>query len=132
MFISVLSESEKQAFLCLAHKVIASDGVIANSETAVFNGLASELRLTNLESSLSERESYDVFSSSSEAIKRAVYIELLSLAIADGVFDASEKEYMKAILSKLGLPDSFAEKAGKWLSEYFSILKVGINLVEEN
>jgi hypothetical protein len=59
MFISALSESEKQAFLCLAHKVIA------NSETAVLNGLASELRLTNLESSLSERESYDVFSSSS-------------------------------------------------------------------
>jgi len=128
MFLGGLSETEKQAFLCLANQIMKADGVVADSEMAVINALRGEMNTQNLLSNLTEDESLNILASSKRHVKRGIYIELLSIAIADGTVDASEEAYIKKIQSKLDLSDVFAKNAGKWIDTYFRLLEKGINL----
>jgi hypothetical protein len=69
MFLVLLSTSEKQAFLCLANKVIKADGIIAEKEMILLNNLCNEMGTPNLVSNLNEDESFTVFASSEGTIK---------------------------------------------------------------
>jgi tellurite resistance protein len=129
MFLGKLSETEKQAFLCLANYVMKADGIIEEREMEVVNVLRGEMNTPNLLSNLTEAESFKILASSKKRVKKAIYIELLSIAMADGLVDANEEEHMKNILSQLSLSEIFSTNAQKWLIYYFKILQKGISLV---
>jgi hypothetical protein len=40
MFLTGLSEPEKKAFVCLANKIVAADGVVTDAETAFMANLS--------------------------------------------------------------------------------------------
>jgi tellurite resistance protein len=128
MFLRKLLETEKQAFLCLANLVMKADGVVDEREMEIINSLREEMNTPNLLSNLTEAESYKVLASSKMPVKRAVYMELLAIAKADGVFDPSEEKYIKNVLTQLGLSEVFAKNVQKWLDAYFKLLEKGASL----
>ena len=129
MFLGKLPEAEKQAFLCLANKVMKADGIIEEREMEVINTLRGEMNAPNLVSNLTEEESYKVFSVSKTPVKKAVYLELLGIAIADGGIVTKENEVLAEFASRLRLSDKFTGNALKWIDHYFSVLQKGISLV---
>ena len=129
MFLSKLSETEKQAFLCLADGVMKADGVVADREMKIINDLRKEMNVQNLVSNLTENDSFKTLTSSKQSVRRGIYIELLSISMADGVIDANESIFMKKIQSQLELSDIFAKNSEKWVSAYFRLQEKGIELV---
>jgi uncharacterized membrane protein YebE (DUF533 family) len=127
MFLGNLSTNEKKAFLFLADKVLRSDDIVADEELALLRAFVQEMGLSETKSNLSEDEAYTILTWSENKVKRAVYMELLSLAFADNTFE-KEIEYLKNIQEKLGLPDTFSKKAKDWLNSYMEKVKEGFML----
>lgn len=59
-------------------------------------------------------------------------MELLGLALSDGVYDDTEVKCMDDIQVKLGLSTSFAKEANVWLVNYLEYVKKGYKLVENS
>jgi len=131
MFLGNLTEKEKAAFMCLAENIIKADGISSESETIALNNLIQELHMKDEESKLSFEESCRILTDSDELIRRGIYIELFSLAMADNIYDSTEKDFLKKIAQQFKLPADFPPKAEEWLLEYFSIFQKGIELVSK-
>ena len=131
MFLGNLAEKEKAAFLCLAGNIIKADGVSSKSEVIILNNIIQELHIKGEKSNLSIEESCDVFAGSDEFTRRGIYIELLSLAMADNTYDSTEKDFLKTVSLRLDLSADFISKAEEWLLEYLNVLQKGIVLVSD-
>jgi len=130
MFLGNLTENEKKAFLFLANKVSKADNIVTEDELGMLRAFAQEMGLSEINSNLSEDEVYTILTVSENKIKRAVYTELLSLALVDETFEERDIECLKNIQEKLGLPEPFVKKARDWLYSYIGKTKEGYMLIE--
>ena len=130
MFLSKLSEQEKQAFMVLAKWVSEADGIVKEEETLLLNAFLKEMDLIEIDSTLTVEDCYLIFSKSSNVIKRAAYIELLSLVIADKKYDKKEEEILSKINNNFGLPEDFIAEAFNWLKAYTELTAKGFQLVD--
>jgi tellurite resistance protein len=130
MFLKDLTEAEKKAFVCLAVLIVNADGVVSTGEVAFMENLAQELNIELDHAKISEKEAFDILAAANAKVKRAFYVELLSLTIADGSQDPKEKACMKEIQGKAGLADSYVKEAEDWLSEYLGVAQKGYKLIE--
>lgn len=129
MFYEKLSSEELGAFMCLANEVVRADGLVTPEEMAHLQKLLGSIPKSV--QPITAEESFAVFAKSKTADQKGVYIELLSLAMSDGVYDKKERQCMKKIQDNLGLSDEFANKSSEWLSTYLDVLHQGVNLVSD-
>lgn len=130
MFLKVLTMNEKKAFICIANELMLSNGYIDEQQSQVHRQLLDEMEIQENNNLPSEEKSFELLRSSKNITKRSIYIELVSLSLADNVLDISEKEYLRKIEKNLGLPDTFTRKAILWYKQYMSTIKEGLELVE--
>ncbi len=130
MFLKAFSDEEKRAFLSLANKLMISNGFIDKQQSSLINQLKEEMEFPESLNDIPEEDSLKILQKSENKIKRSVYIELLSLAIAGELIDNPEEIYLQEIKKNLGLPDSFTNDVLDWYKKYISTTQEGINLVK--
>lgn len=97
MFLYELDNKQKEAFICLAHNVVVSDGELSPGEQLMMNELKREIGLS------SEFEPHympidgmgEIFNT--KGVRVATIIALIRLSYADGAFEIEEQLLLKEI-----------------------------------
>lgn len=125
MFLTRLSEREKELFMELATAVVKADGKVDNAELISLNYYAMEMGVNfefektagNVDDILAELKA-----SSSDEIKRVFVLELLALAFADKEYVDAEESLMKKICGALGIENASYYKSLYMVIDYLSDL----------
>lgn len=124
MFLSVLSEEEKQLFLNLAYTLAYSDGEFGKEEQALIDAYCEEMKTSfhRPEKPIELKKLLeDLKTEILENNRKAVYFELLGLAVVDGKFSEEEKKVMEAVRENFGLSNEFASKCYDFLQQYLQM-----------
>lgn len=125
MYLTKLSEREKELFLNLANAVVLADGQVVEQELSSLNYYSREMNfpycmkneISNLDEILNElREK------STDEIKRVFLLELLALAFADKDYAEAEEEILKKICAAFGFSNSVYFKTLYLVVDYLSDL----------
>jgi tellurite resistance protein len=125
MFLNQLSEMEKNAFISLSVHVSNANGVFAEEEKAMIQEYCREMGIPffDADNSMHMEEIVATFGKSDIRIKKIVLLETLGLAYSDGVYDDSEKSFIKEFAKKIGLTDEDVDKQTIAIKEYLEALK---------
>lgn len=130
MYLEVLNDKEKIAFISLAKELALSNGIIDSFEAEMINKFLNEMSLVQPISYIEVKDAMDVIKLSKNSTKRRVFIELLSICVCNNDFDTIQKGLIQSIKNDLGLPDEFYEDALTWVNEIKTVIERGIKLVE--
>lgn len=130
MFLKKLSDKEAVAFLSLAEKLVLTDEEIDQFEASIMEGFKSEMNVTSEPEKLPWAEAIEVFNTSSNTIKRAVVVELLSACFVNNDFDQKQVELVSEVQASFGIPKEFIDEASAWVRNIMELTEKGFNLVE--
>lgn len=119
MFLVNLSDSQKDAFMTLAYKLIAVDGVLDEGELDMMAQYKLEMNLPldydetqgDLETAIA------TFASESDAIKKQILFELVGLACAGDDYENEEYTLIEQVRTAFGLRADFPGKCEVYVSE---------------
>lgn len=119
MFLANLSDSQKDAFMTLAYKLIAVDGVLDEGELAMMAQYKQEMSLPpdydetqgDLETAIA------VFTSESDALKKQIMFELVGLACAGNDYESEEYALIERVRAAFDLRADFPGKCEVYVSE---------------
>jgi hypothetical protein len=133
MFLKKLTDEEKRAFMVLASNIVLTDDQIDLFEQKVIDGFLEEMGLStkDFDKDASNKGAVEIFRNSTNATKRAVLIELLSVCFSNDDFDEGQVKHIEEIRAGLGVSQDFVEKASVWVREILELTKAGHLLVEE-
>lgn len=124
MYLSILTEKEKQLFLNLAYTLAYSDGEFGDEEKLLLDAYCNEMGTTfdRPETAVSLNElleslKRDIF----ENNRKVVYFELLGLAVVDGKYSEEEKKVMDTVREIFGLTCEFADQCYDFLQQYLQM-----------
>lgn len=125
MFLSQLSEKEKNAFISLSVHASNSNGIFADEEEVMIQEYCKEMGIPffDANNAISMDEVVDVFKASELQIKKIVLLETLGLVYSDREFDPGEKSFINDYAKKIGLTDADVEKTTVAIMEYLDALK---------
>lgn len=97
MFLSDLNDTQKEAFICLAHDVVVSDGELSPGEEAMMEQLKREISLpASFEPHYIPIEGIEsIFDTRKSRV--AIVIALIRLGYADGAFEIEEQFLLKEV-----------------------------------
>ena len=100
MFLNELSNEQKEAFICLAHDVVVSDGELRPGEQTLMEHLRREIGLSHgFEPHYIPVEGVQrIFDTRSSRV--AVIINLIRLGYADGAFEIEEQLLLKEVCER--------------------------------
>lgn len=112
MYLHNIPKDLVNSFLNLAYTIMSTDKKITDDEMQVFNLYKIELNLEELPECMKvdfETE-LNKFKDLPKVIKKEVFFELLSLALADSNYDDSEKKLIDMAAKKLSVTKNEAQK----------------------
>jgi len=123
MFLYELNRKQKETFICLAHVVAVSDGVLSSEERLMMNELEKEIALS------SEFEPHyipldgvrEVFNTRSARV--ATIIALTRLGYADGAFEIEEQFLLKEICVTFEVTESDFTIIENWVRRLIALEK---------
>jgi hypothetical protein len=120
MFLNLLTQDEKKAFLGLAYKVAMADNIYHEQEQAMmeYYEYESGMKLDS-EKDSSVEELCSVFQSKTN--KAYCMIELLSLAFSDSEFHQDEKKIIDEVSERLNIDDNFIKYTCDWIDRQNSL-----------
>ncbi len=97
MFLSSLTEKQKEAFFCLAHTIVVSDGELSVGEQVMMEDMRREmgLRIDFEPHYLDVDGTQDVFDT--KRSRTIVLISLIRLGYADGAFEIEEQSFLTVL-----------------------------------
>lgn len=119
MFLVNLNDNQKDAFMTLAYKLIAVDGVLDEGELDMMAQYKLEMNLPldydetqgDLETAIA------TFASESDAIKKQILFELVGLACAGDDYENEEYTLIEQVRTAFGLRADFPGKCEVYVSE---------------
>lgn len=125
MFLSQLSEKEKNAFISLSVHASNINGIFVEEEKVMIQEYCKEMGIPffDADNAISMDEVVKVFKNSENSIKKIVLLETLGLLYSDGEFDDSEKGFINDYAMKIGLSDEDIERQTVAIKEYLEALK---------
>ena len=131
MFLSILNNQEKENFLNLIINVAEIDGDFTDNEKNQINAYILEMGL-----SLKKKEEYnksneallEEFSSSETVVKKAVFAEVIALALVDGM-TKEEELLLTQMQTKFEFNEEFKMDTINWYKEMIPLYKKGFELV---
>lgn len=129
MFLVNLNDSQKDAFMTLAYKLIAVDGVLDEGELDMMAQYKLEMNLPldydetqgDLETAIA------TFASESDAIKKQIMFELVGLACAGDDYENEEYTLIEQVRTAFGLRADFPGKCEVYVSELTKLYeKIGL------
>ena len=123
MFLQELTESQKKTFICLAHDIIVSDGILRADENFMMEQLRREIGLSNdFQPHYITLEGIDsIFDTRSARI--AVLLNLIRLAYADGAFEIEERFLLAEICQIFSIDSQLFALAENWVRRLIALEK---------
>lgn len=121
MYLALLNENEKAAFLGMAYNLVIVDGDYSDAENAVMNGYCQELQFTFDENTMikpMETLIQFVKDNSNDNIKKIFIFELIGLAMADSNYDNDERKVISQMMSEYNIDADYAKNCESILNEY--------------
>ena len=123
MFLHELSNQQKEAFICLAHDVVVSDGDLSPGEQLMMDELKREIDLP------AEFEPHyvpvagieEIFNTKSSRV--AIVIALIRLGYADGAFEVEEQFLLKEICKAFEVSESDFTRLENWVRRLIALEK---------
>lgn len=131
MFLNILNNEEKEDFLNLLINIANVDGDFNDLEKEQINVYVLEMGL-----SLKEKDQYkkktkeliEFFSKSTIIVKKAIFVEIIALMIADGMQE-EETVLLNEIQKAFDFDDKFKNEAIQWYNEILPLYRKGFQLV---
>jgi len=112
MFLSQLSEVEKNAFLSLSILASKANGVFAEEEKMVIQAYCMEMGIPSFDedSAMAMEEVVKVFKEAAPRSKKIAFLELMGVVYADGEFDDAEEDFVVDFAMDIGLTEEEVNK----------------------
>ncbi len=123
MFLHELSDAQKEAFICLAHDVVVSDGELNPGEQLMMDQLRREIGLA------SDVRSYYIPIEGIEKIfdtrhsRVAIIIALIRLGYADGAFEVEEQFLLKEVCRVFNISEKDFSLIENWVRRLIAMEK---------
>ena len=125
MFLHELTRAQQRAFLVLVRQVIAADERLAMQEVESLEAIYRELGVPP-ETAEAPDVALDLnYLFESSRIRAVVFIELVIVAYADGVFDERENEVLVGFADAMTIPDQTRTDAYNWVRKMVDMRREG-------
>ena len=123
MYLIMLDEKEKEAFLGIAYALTSADGSFSDEEKSMISAYCDEMAIRDVDSPIrSMDESVEIIrTSSSMQVKKIVIFEIVGLALVDGNYDESERELIVKIEKDFDISAGFSDDCEKLIREYLDL-----------
>ncbi len=123
MFLHELNNAQREAFICLAHNIVVSDGELTADEQQMMDELRREIGLPeSFEPRYIPLEGIDgIFDSRKSRV--ATLIALLRLSYADGAFEIEEQYILGDVCRNFGISSEQFELIENWVRRLIALEK---------
>ena len=128
MFLNMLDNDEKRAFVQLAEKMIEADGIVVGREAAALASLKAEMGVSGAaRDSRSVEELARVFKDKRSRV--AALLELFGLAYSDTTFDLGEQSLIALVARDMGLTSDEVVALEKWVQDHVELVRRALTLM---
>ena len=129
MFLSTLSDLQKETFLNLAHSVVVSDGDLSTAEELMLREMLREMDLgPTAEGHYVEIDNVgEIFESNRSRV--VVLISLIQLAYADDAFEIEEKCFIRDLSALFNIPREQLNLLENWVRRLISLQREALQLM---
>jgi tellurite resistance protein len=121
MFLSALNQKQKEAFLCLAHDVVVSDGDFTVTEQVMMEEMRREMNLAPT----FEAHYLDIWGIEeifdSRRSRAIALISLIRLSYADGAFEIEEKCFLRDLCRAFKISEEEFSLIDNWVRRLISL-----------
>lgn len=126
MFLNMLNIREGQNFLELASIAMNVNGIVNESESAVFETYRMETGLREYKVVGKDyKQLVTAFQASTKKTKKVIIIELAGVLDADEKVDESERSWIEKLGNDLGFRDIEIRKMIRWVEDFNDLLQEG-------
>ncbi len=114
MLLGQLSENNKKLFIELEMILASIDGSFSTSEKELIERHCKEMGIDPADCSAGislDETVKNIYENMSVKEKKIIFIELITLAVIDGVYDDKEKELVDSLRKMLGIPEEVGIQA---------------------
>ena len=121
MFLSSLTEQQKEAFFCLAHTIVVCDGELSVGEQIMMEDMRREmaLRIEFEPDYLDVAGTQDVFDT--KRSRTIVVISLIRLNYADGAFEIEERSFLNVLCNAFEISDNEFVLIDNWVHRLIAL-----------
>ncbi len=121
MFLSSLTEKQKEAFFCLAHTIVVSDGELSVGEQVMMEDMRREmgLRIEFEPHYLDVDGTQDVFDS--KRSRTIVLVSLIRLGYADGAFEIEEQSFLNVLCNAFEISENEFVLIENWVRRLIAL-----------
>ncbi|MBO6558139.1 MAG: TerB family tellurite resistance protein [Pseudomonadales bacterium] len=129
MFLYELNRAQKEAFICLCHDVVVSDGDLTPDEQQMMDTLRREIGLDeNFEPHYIPVDGInEIFDTRRSRV--AVVINLIRLGYADGAFEVEEQMLVKQVYKLFELTENDFRLIENWVRRLVALEKEALALM---
>lgn len=131
MFLDLLNDDEKRAFAALAHKMIASDGIVVGREASTLAALTGEMGLgdpaTGSEADVTQLAA--VFAD--HRSKVVALLELVGLGYSDTSFEGVERSLVADVARAMRIDPEQLSGIESWVRQHVDHLRQALVLMRE-
>jgi tellurite resistance protein len=121
MFLSSLTDSQKETFFCLAHDVVVSDGELNVGEHVMMEEMRREMSLDDgLEPHYVDVHGMEKIFDTKRA-RIIVLIALIRLGYADGAFEIEEQSFLKVLCELFEIDDTEFVLIENWVRRLIAL-----------
>ncbi len=129
MYLNYLEETEKIAFLKLAHAIANSDDEFCDNEKIIINSYCNEMGIADI--TFDKDELIDILSCQfkTDQSRRIVIFELMSVINANGEFKTKENDIINILLKEFNIEEKFLTDVKQWSDSMIYLVEQGHKLV---
>lgn len=135
MFLHMLDNNEKVAFLQIAHRIAASDGIVTDSEKKVIRQYCLEMQIEDLKDDDKILDLPKVLAKISNPQSQRIFLlETMALLMADSLrrldeLEVAEKEILDEMTKTFGLTHELARVYANWTKAMLALALQGEYLI---
>lgn len=121
MLLSLLTDKQKEAFFCLAHNVVVSDGEVSPGEHVMMEEMRREMGLpSDFKPHYLDVEGMEQLFDTKKS-RATVLISLIRLGYADGAFEIEEKSFLKVLCRTFEISESEFVRIENWVRRLIAL-----------
>lgn len=132
MFLGVLNEEERKAFVALAEQMIESDGIVVGPERDALQALQQEMgEPATTKSEITDTEALAaVFKTRRSRV--AALLELVGLGYSDAEYSVDEHSLVTSISRHMGLSNDDLVRIEQWVARHVGHVENALALMKED
>jgi tellurite resistance protein len=121
MFLASLNQAQKEAFICLAHNIVVSDGELSVGERVMMEEMRKEMNLDpSFEARYLPLDGIEKIFDSKRS-RAIVVLSLIRLSYADGAFEIEEQCLLNDLCKLFELTDAEFDLIQNWVRRLIAL-----------